>query len=100
MKMQNINYTEDRDDDFYDWISDLRISSDITYQFKSDLDAGFSEEFTIDELGLNCDESVVIRSKSLSITNPSHGNVPLSNEIWAIKVGNGYLVTDPIAFSF
>ena len=98
--MQEINYTDDNAEEFSDWMYDLRISRDISYEFKSELGGGFSEEFTVNELGLNCDKSVVIRSKSLSITNPSHGNVPLSNEVWAIKVGNGYLVTDPIAFSF
>lgn len=100
MGIQNTDYTANTADDFYDWIQDLRISIDISYEFKDELDCGFSEEFEVEELGINCDKSVLIRSKSLSITNPSHGNVPQSNEIWAIKAGNGYLVTDPIAFCF
>jgi len=98
--MNEVDYTDEKDDCFYDWIQDLRISRDISYEFKETLDNGFSCEFEVNGLGVDCDKSVVIRSKSLSITNPSHGNVPLSNEIWAIKVGNGYLVTNPIAFSF
>lgn len=100
MDMKSVNYTEDNDDDFHNWMQELKISRDISYEFKSELGDGFSEEFTVNELGINCDKSVVISSKSVRVTNPSHGNVLLSSEIWAVKVGNGYLVTDPIEFSF
>lgn len=100
MNMQEVNYTDDTADDFYDWIQGLRISRDISYEFKEIVDSSFGKEYVVDGFGLNCNYSAVIRSKPLRITNPSHGNVPTSNEIWAIKVGNGYLVTDPIAFSF
>lgn len=100
MSMQVVDYTEENDDDFYDWIQDLRISKDISYTYQSDVDSTFSELYEVSELGLNCDKSAVIRAKSVRITNPSHGNVLLSSEIWALKIGNGYLVTDPIAISF
>lgn len=98
--MQNVNYTDDTEDNFYDWIQDLRISRNISFSFKEHVGEDFAPDFVVEGLGLNCNKSITIRSKSLGITNPSHGNVLLSNEIWAIKVGNGYLVTDPISFSF
>ncbi len=100
MNIQEVNYTEENEDDFYDWIQDLRISKDISYTYQSDVSSTFSDLYEVDELGLHCDKSALIRSKSVSITNPSRGNVSLSSEIWAFKIGNGYLVTDPIAFSF
>lgn len=99
MNMKDVNYTEEDDDTFADWIQDLRVSRDLSYEYQRDLCDGFSGAFEINGLGVNGDKSCLVRTKAIGTSNPSHGNVITSTEVWAFVVGNGYLVTNPIGFS-
>lgn len=92
--LHEVDYNEENADFFADCIHDLRISPDLSYDFKELLEDGFSDELYIEELG------IFVRSMGKGVINTSAGShCPVAVEVWAIKVGNGYLVTDEIEFS-
>ena len=98
--MLEVNYTEDNSDEFSDWLGGFIILRETYFNFHENIDDDFISEVKINDLGLDCDKSITIRTKQLGVTDHMHIGVPRSNEVWAIKVGNGYLVTDPISISF
>lgn len=87
MNMIDVEYNEDTLDMMYDWVQALRISEDIDYTFQETLDDCFSSpEFQYDRLDPIC------------ATVKCYGRYTAfyDEEIWALKVKNGWLVCTPI----
>lgn len=101
MNLSDTNFTEDDSDLFYDWVESLMISKDIWWRFQESLDESkFSDEFEYSRHD-DSEHSATVRSYHIKTINLSseYGHDPASCEVWALKVANGWLITDPITFS-
>ncbi|MGL4753317.1 MAG: hypothetical protein ACRCXB_13095 [Aeromonadaceae bacterium] len=95
----DLKYSDDDSDDVYDFIESLKISRDAFWVFRKELPDDFDGDF---EYTCHSNESAkaMVSIKSLGVSNLSAGgHCPASNEIWAIEISNGFMVSDKIQVS-
>ena len=92
-------YTYDDSDEVYDFIESLKISRDAFWKFQQSIGDDFTGEYEY-VCHSNESASAMVNIKQLGVTNLSAGgHCPASNEIWAIMISNGFMVSDKIQVS-